>query len=114
MADLRQKALLAAPAQAAMAERLVNIRMRSFAIKAYALTRANGVCEGCAAPAPFESKRGPFLEVHHIDRLADGGPDHPSSVIALCPNCHRKAHYAKDAMRFNAALKAHIGILEPT
>lgn len=112
--DLRQKALLTAPSQATMAERLVSIRMRSAAIKTYALTRANGVCEGCAAPAPFESKRGPFLEVHHVDRLADGGPDHPSSVIALCPNCHRKAHYAKDAMGFNAVLKARIRSIEPT
>jgi 5-methylcytosine-specific restriction enzyme A len=25
--------------------------------------------------------------------LADGGPDHISNVIALCPNHHREAHF---------------------
>lgn len=111
--DLRQKALRTLSSQATTAERLVNIRMRSAAIKNYALTRANGMCEGCLAPAPFETKRGPFLEVHHVDRLADGGPDHPHGVIALCPNCHRKAHYAKDAMVFNTALKARLKTIDP-
>ncbi len=27
--------------------------------------------------------------------LADGRPDHPASVISLCPNCHRRAHHSK-------------------
>jgi 5-methylcytosine-specific restriction enzyme A len=110
---LRKKALHALQSSATTAERLVNIRMRSEAVKNYALTRANGVCEGCSMPAPFETKRGPFLEVHHVNRLADGGPDHPSSVIALCPNCHRKSHYARHSSVFNDALKAHLKVIEP-
>jgi 5-methylcytosine-specific restriction protein A len=28
-------------------------------------------------------------------------PDHPENVAALCPNCHRKAHYAVNATAFN-------------
>lgn len=110
--ELRHKALRPSPAAATTSERLINIRMRSAAIKAYALSRATGVCEGCLAPAPFETKRGPFLEVHHVDRLADGGPDHPSGVIALCPNCHRKAHYAKNASVFNGELKERLKVIE--
>ena len=35
----------------------------------------------------------PFLEVHHVKRLAKGGADVPSNTVALCPNCHRAAHY---------------------
>ena len=35
----------------------------------------------------------PYLEPHHIRRVGDGGPDHPRYVIALCPNCHREAHF---------------------
>ncbi|WP_375165988.1 HNH endonuclease signature motif containing protein [Streptomyces violaceus] len=28
------------------------------------------------------------MKVHHIDDRALGGRDHPSAMIALCPNCH--------------------------
>lgn len=77
---------------------------RAEAIRRYALARAKGSCEGCTQPAPFASSQGPYLECHHLHRIADGGPDHPENVIALCPNCHRRAHYAKDAASFNAQL----------
>lgn len=112
--SLRQQALQVLPASAPTVERLVNVRLRSSAIKRYALARSRGICEGCQAPAPFESKRGPFLEVHHVHRLADGGPDLPQGVIALCPNCHRKAHYAKNAKGFNDELKARLEVIEST
>jgi 5-methylcytosine-specific restriction protein A len=70
---------------------------RSRLVKTYALLRANGVCELCKKPAPFVSEAGiPFLEVHHIFRLADDGPDTPENVAALCPNCHREAHFGKE------------------
>ena len=59
------------------------------------LNRANGVCEKCEQPAPFirRSDRTPYLEVHHRTPLADGGEDTVENAIALCPNCHREAHY---------------------
>jgi predicted HNH restriction endonuclease len=28
------------------------------------------------------------LEVDHIVEIAGGGRDHPSQMVALCPNCH--------------------------
>lgn len=111
--SLRQQALKSSPASASPIERLVNVRMRSNAIKRYALARSKGICEGCQAPAPFDSKHGPFLEVHHVHRLADGGPDLPQGVIALCPNCHRKAHYAKNAKAFNDELKNRLETIGP-
>ncbi|MBE9398254.1 HNH endonuclease [Pontibacterium sp. N1Y112] len=80
-------------------------RRRSAALKIYVQKRAEGKCEGCGSDAPFLSSKGPFLECHHLHRLADGGPDHPQNVVALCPNCHRKAHYSKDAQSFNEKLK---------
>jgi 5-methylcytosine-specific restriction protein A len=59
----------------------------------YALLRSNGCCELCDKPAPFKKKDGsPFLEVHHIDFLSNGGDDSIDNVSALCPNCHRKMH----------------------
>lgn len=77
---------------------------RSEALKLYVLKRSKGICEGCASPAPFTAKNGPYLECHHIHRLADGGPDHPKNVAAICPNCHRRAHYSIDAVEFNKTL----------
>ncbi|WP_256325004.1 HNH endonuclease signature motif containing protein [Nitrosomonas sp. Nm132] len=35
----------------------------------------------------------PYLEVHHKIPLAFGGEDTVVNAIALCPNCHREAHY---------------------
>lgn len=78
---------------------------RSLALKLYVSTRSKGVCEGCGLKAPFNTKNGPFLECHHVHRLADGGPDHPKNVVALCPNCHRRAHFAEDAKAYNNKLK---------
>jgi 5-methylcytosine-specific restriction protein A len=59
------------------------------------LTRAAGTCERCNAPAPFIRRTDgtPYLEVHHNKRLADGGADTVENAVALCPNCHRRAHY---------------------
>ena len=74
---------------------------RSEAVRAYVLARASGICEACGQPAPFKTAAGRlYLETHHIRRLSDGGPDDPRWVIALCPNCHRQAHYAKDKADF--------------
>jgi len=103
--ELRRVALLKATPVATVrsAERLY--RARSYAIRLYVLRRANGRCEGCRAEAPFVSADGsPYLEPHHTMRLADDGPDHPAKVIGLCPNCHRRAHYAGDAKAFNRVL----------
>ncbi len=71
---------------------------RDQAVRKWALERANWGCEACEEPAPFVTDKGePYLEVHHIHRLADGGPDIPSNVAALCPNCHREIHYGAHA-----------------
>ncbi len=62
-------------------------------IKLYALERADGNCQLCDKPAPFLKKDGsPYLEVHHINYLANKGSDTIDNVAALCPNCHRKMH----------------------
>lgn len=64
-------------------------------VVAEVLVRADGRCEECRSEAPFMRKSDgtPYLEVHHKIRLADGGDDTVENAQALCPNCHRKAHY---------------------
>ena len=45
---------------------------RDAAVKAWVLQQANGECEACGQPAPFNDSNGqPFLEVHHVRQLAD-------------------------------------------
>ena len=79
------------------------IEVKSFQYKrnpdviAEVLNRANGVCERCNNNAPFLRKKDntPFLEVHHIVTLANGGDDTVENTIAVCPNCHRELHYGR-------------------
>lgn len=64
-------------------------------VKAWVLEAAKGVCECCSNAAPFTAMSGdPYLEVHHVRQLADGGPDTTQNAVAICPNCHRALHYA--------------------
>lgn len=102
---LKKKAEQETNNQPRVFERTVTYRERSSAIRQYALKRSNGHCEGCKEPAPFKGTNNEaFLEVHHVLRLSDGGPDAHDAVIAICPNCHRRAHYSRDAKEFNDKL----------
>ena len=79
---------------------------RAPAVKAEVLDRANGVCELCGKQAPFIKDDGDhFLEVHHIIQLSEGGPDIVRNAIALCPNCHREAHYGIRRKELTAIMK---------
>lgn len=110
--QLREIALSSTPTHASTQEKIQSIQNRSTAIKLYAKKRANGICEGCNEIAPFETKSGPYLEVHHLTRLADGGADLPQNVIALCPTCHRKAHYSLNYLEFNNQLINKVAAIE--
>ena len=104
--ELRAAALSQASERATISERRANARARSKAVRVYVLRRADGVCEACEEPAPFIAKDGrPYLEPHHIDRLVDGGPDHPAHVAAVCPNCHRRIHSGKDGESYNRTVR---------
>ena len=42
------------------------------------------------------------LDVHHIVERKNGGSNEMSNLIAICPNCHRKAHekkYTKEQLK---------------
>jgi 5-methylcytosine-specific restriction protein A len=95
-------------------ERVVNVYARSVAVRQAVLSRAKGVCEACHQPAPFIASSGePFLEAHHIDRLADNGPDRPERVAAVCPNCHRRCHYGADHLEYNQSLRLTVAAMYP-
>lgn len=87
--------------------------VRDPAVKAWVLNMAKGVCEGCDHPAPFIGNDGlPYLEVHHVMPLASHGSDTPTNAVALCPNCHRRCHYANDSEEFKLRLYEKIARLK--
>jgi 5-methylcytosine-specific restriction protein A len=83
-------------------------------VKAWVLQQAQGRCESCGQPAPFKCPDGePFLEVHHVRQLADNGSDTVSNAVALCPNCHREAHYGEDSRSLVTRLYERVDRLIP-
>ncbi len=80
-------------------ERKSSVYQRSPLVKAFVLDVAQGCCEMCGEEGPFQVEDWPyrFLEIHHIKRLAEGGPDTPQNAVAVCPNCHRLLHLASEA-----------------
>lgn len=93
---------------------LRNLYRRSNLVKDYVLMRAAGVCESCSAQAPFKRRDGSeYLEPHHVNRVSDGGLDHPSFVAAICPNCHRHIHYGAGGEAMNKALMERLAVIEP-
>jgi 5-methylcytosine-specific restriction enzyme A len=76
---------------------------------AWVLHRAGGRCEVCGDAAPFLKSDGePYLEIHHVRHLADGGPDQTDNAVAACPNCHRRLHFAADREDLRLALLVRI------
>ncbi|MFE7973556.1 HNH endonuclease [Streptomyces shenzhenensis] len=64
---------------------------RSQVARYVVLNRSEGRCENprCTGqPADVTDRKQPILEVDHVVDLALGGRDHPSQMVALCPNCH--------------------------
>lgn len=93
----RERRLQSAPKKPEQVQTIINTYKRNADVIVAILERADGICEECNSPAPFiRAKDGtPYLEVHHIVPLAENGEDCVENAIALCPNCHRKAHFGK-------------------
>lgn len=114
LAALRERTLAAAQSDFPEVRfSIAQYRQRCKLVKQYAMARAAGRCEACGNPPPFVNDAGNgFLEVHHILRLADDGLDALENVAAVCPNCHRRAHYSADRVAFQAKLLADICAIE--
>ena len=82
---------------------------RDLDVVAWVLIQAKGDCECCEQKAPFKNVAGmPYLEVHHVRKLADGGSDTVENAVALCPNCHRQLHYGQEATKLVDELYARV------
>ncbi len=97
-----------APAPPTMREETVLLRDRSSAVREAVLIRAGGLCKLCNEPGFVTAAGSIYLETHHVVPLANNGLDHPSNVVAVCPQNHRRAHYAAErdeiAIRLTAIL----------
>lgn len=112
---LRQKEAIAPPKGNRKPKSKISARKeyyRAPKVKAWILQNSNGKCENCDTDAPFFTDDGmPFLETHHVHRLADGGPDTVENTVALCPNCHREFHYGSERGNLVAQLREKISRL---
>lgn len=99
--EQRLKRLSKATKRAATTVEIIPRFVRNPDVVAEVLFRAEGICEACKSPAPFITPRErPYLEVHHQIPLGEGGDDSIENALALCPNCHREAHYGQDWKKF--------------
>ncbi|XXD08742.1 HNH endonuclease [Klebsiella sp. R445] len=91
----RKMLLASANTTPAVKEITTKYFVRNACVVVEVLQRALGKCEKCERDAPFirAANNTPYLEVHHIKPLSEGGLDTVENAIALCPNCHRQAHF---------------------
>ena len=96
-AALQAKAVEASKHKVAPRQMTSTTYYRNPIIAKAAKERANGICQLCGKPAPFNDQDGrPYLESHHIVWLSQGGEDTVENTVALCPNCHKRMHVLKD------------------
>lgn len=113
LADRRKRAFDAAEPNPKKRQVKGSIFERSRRIRDYVVSRSQGRCEHCRKNAPFERPGGaPYLEAHHIHNLSDNGPDDPIYVAAVCPNCHREAHFGVHKAKVDTTLLAWVEKIE--
>jgi hypothetical protein len=83
---------------------------RDPAVRSAVIKRSNGICErpGCGAKRDFNG----FLDVHHI--LGAEKSDRLWTCVALCPNCHRDAHFSPNSELLNSELLKFANNFNPT
>lgn len=84
------------------------VYVRDPEVRAWVRNEAEGHCEGCGKPAPFQKFDLPYLEVHHVRPLAEKGSDQVSNAVALCPNCHQRCHHSNDRTEYTESLYSKI------
>lgn len=84
-----------------LGERVSTLRshvQRDPRVRLAVLERARYRCERCAESRTFRG----FLDVHHV--LGAEVSDRVYNCVALCPNCHREAHYGENRDELNTQL----------
>ncbi len=76
---------------------------RDDAVRRQVLLRSGGCCEraGCGERRAYPG----FLDVHHVMGIENS--DRVWTCVALCPNCHREAHFAPEREEINEMLRIY-------
>lgn len=84
--------------------------VRNLYVVAAALIRSAGKCEmpACGHALFVREDGNPYLEVHHVIPLGEGGDDTLGNVAALCPHCHRELHFGKQRKERRTVLGKYI------
>jgi 5-methylcytosine-specific restriction endonuclease McrA len=69
---------------------------RNAKVRATVLKFAAGRCECCREIGLLTESGEHYLETHHVVGVGERGPDAEANIVALCPLCHRKAHFSAD------------------
>lgn len=73
---------------------------------------SGGKCELCGDDAPVTDMNGvPYLELHFVQWLSQGGKDTADNAVVLCPNCHRKIitmNSPEDTAKLYSIAKMHV------
>jgi HNH endonuclease len=90
--------------------RTINDFVRDPYVVAAAFMRSRDKCEmpQCGSQLFNRQDGRPYLEVHHIVPLSEGGDDTLENAAALCPSCHRELHHGKLRLQKRAILKSEI------
>jgi 5-methylcytosine-specific restriction enzyme A len=86
---------------------------RDASVKAWVLQQAAGKCECCEKQASFNGTDGlPYLELHYVRQLSEGGSDTVGNAVALCPGCHSEIHFGANAQALVAWLYDNVSRLK--
>jgi len=84
---------------------------RDPAVRAWAMVRSDFRCEvpGCGCYGFLKADGRRYIETHHIVPLGENGEDTIANTAAVCPNCHRKAHYSTERTQMAENLRQAVG-----
>lgn len=74
-------------------------------VVAYVRLRAQYKCEQCGEVGFAKDNGTPYVEVHHLIPLSEGGDDTIENAAALCATCHRRLHFGRDRKQRLAELR---------
>ncbi|BCM25723.1 HNH endonuclease [Methyloradius palustris] len=94
-------------------EAVGSVFVRSALVRDVVLKRAKGVCEYCGEQGFKTASDSIYLETHHVVPLSENGADEEWNVVAICPNDHRKAHYADNQKEMRKTLLEFLIELHP-
>ena len=94
-------------------QQIVNTYPRNNILKNYVKRRSSYSCEmpSCNYQGFNKENGEPYIEIHHVIPLSEGGEDSIDNTVALCPNCHRALHYANNRQELREILLNYLSHL---